>query len=182
MGDELTMLSPEQRHLLASWVPVALVVADHSWGLVGTTVLELSSEQGSLVLKAGGPSDHHIARELRAHREWLRPWVETGHAPTLVYGDVSRRILITRYLPGRLVEGTPAQDDPETYRQAGSLLARYHGQLSTYDPEWHDRFRTRVQRHLDLPHRIEPSILRMVRAEVATWPDGGSDVVPTHGD
>lgn len=182
MGDELSRLRPEQRELLALWVPDARVLADHSWGSVGTIVLELESEQGRLVVKAGGPSDGHIGRELRAHEQWLGPWVATGHAPALLHGDASAKLLVTRYLPGRLVEGTPAQDDPDTYRQAGELLARYHHQLSAHDAEWHDTFRARVQRHLDLPHRIDPDIDELVRAEVSTWPGGGSVVVPTHGD
>ncbi|GAA1973685.1 hypothetical protein GCM10009798_38620 [Nocardioides panacihumi] len=182
MVDELSRLRPEQRDLVARWVPDARVLVDHSWGLVETVVLELSSLHGRLVLKAGGPSDGHIERELRAHREWLRPWVTTGHAPELLYGDAEAKVLVTRYLPGRLLEGTPAQDDPDAYRQAGELLAAYHGQMSTYDDEWHDKFRARVQRSLDGPHRIDPEIEESVRAELATWPSGGSIVVPTHGD
>ncbi|WP_240181754.1 aminoglycoside phosphotransferase family protein [Nocardioides sp. 616] len=182
MVDELNRLSSEQRDLLARWVPDAQVVADHSWELVETVVLELSSEQGRLVLKAGGPGDHHIGRELRAHREWLRPWASTGHAPELLYGDAVTKVLVTRYLSGRLLEGTPAQDDPETYRQAGELLAKYHSQVSATDHEWHDKFRARVLRFLDLPHRIDAGIEEAVRSEVPTWPGGGSRVVPTHGD
>jgi len=180
--DELNRLISKQRDLLARWVPDAQVVADHSWGLVETVVLELGSEQGRLVLKAGGPADYHIRRELRAHEEWLRPWAKTGHAPELLYGDAVAKLLVTRYLPGRLLEGTPAQDDPETYRQAGELLAKYHNQVSAIDPEWHDKFRARVLRFLDLPHRIDTGIEEAVRSEVPTWPGGGSRVVPTHGD
>jgi hypothetical protein len=182
VGDELSRLRPEQRGLLAHWVPDARVLADHSWGLVDTVVLEVESGQGRLVVKAGGPSDSHIGRELRAHQEWLGPWVATGHAPTLLHGDASAKVLVTRYLPGRLLEGTPAQDDPDTYRQAGVLLARYHHQVSVHDSEWHDKFRARVRRQLDRPHRIDPDIEERVRAELSTWPGGGSDVVPTHGD
>jgi Ser/Thr protein kinase RdoA (MazF antagonist) len=99
-----------------------------------------------------------------------------------LYGDAGAKMLITRYLPGRLVEGTPAQDDPDTYRQAGELLARFHRQLSTHDPQWHDKFRARVQRRLDQRHRIAADVEQWVRSEIATWPGGGSGVVPTHGD
>ena len=100
----------------------------------------------------------------------------------MLYGDAAAKILITRYLPGQLVEGTSARDDPEAYRQAGELLARYNGQLSTYDWEWHDKFRARVQRQLNQPHRIAAEIEQRVRLEVGTWPGGGTQVVPTHGD
>jgi hypothetical protein len=117
-----------------------------------------------------------------AHREWLRPWVSTGHAPLLLFGDEAAKVLVTRYLPGTLVEGTGAQDDPEIYRQAGSLLATFHGQLSVVDDDWNDRFRARVERHLALPHRIDREIERCVYAEVSNWPGGGARVVPTHGD
>ncbi|GAA2135376.1 hypothetical protein GCM10009844_00590 [Nocardioides koreensis] len=182
MVDELSRLSPEQRGLLAGWLPEATVLADLSWGLVETRVLDVVGEQGRLIVKAGGVADGHIARELRAHREWLRPWVLTGHAPSLLFGDEEAKILVTRYLPGELVEGTSAQDHPETYRQAGSLLAAFHGQLSVVDDEWNDRFRARVERHLAQPHRIDPKIVRCVHAEVSTWPGGGARVVPTHGD
>ena len=182
VSDELSRLRPVQRELLARWVPDAAVLADLSWGLVETIVLDLASEQGRLVAKAGGVADGHIARELRAHREWLRPWVVTGHAPELLFGDEAAKLLVTRHLPGTLVEGTSAQDHPETYRQAGSLLATFHGQLSSIDDEWNDRFRARVERHLAQPHRIDPRIARSVHAEVSTWPGGGARVVPTHGD
>jgi hypothetical protein len=100
----------------------------------------------------------------------------------LLHGDAAAKALLTRYLPGQLLEGTSAQDDPDTYRQAGELLARYHGQVSAHDPDYHDKFRARVQRHLSLPHRIDAELETSVRAEVSTWPGGGSSVVPTHGD
>ncbi|WP_127479977.1 phosphotransferase family protein [Nocardioides pantholopis] len=182
MADPLSQLSPEQRELLLRWLPDARVLEDLSWGLVETTVLSLASGEGRFIVKAGGVTDRHIARELRAHREWMEPWVSTGHAPELAYGDEAARLLVTRYLPGRLVEGTGAQDDPDTYRQAGALLAAFHGQLSAVDQGWNDRFRARVEHQLGLPHRIDPRIERRVRAEVASWPSGGARVLPTHGD
>ncbi|MCP3422444.1 phosphotransferase family protein [Nocardioides pinisoli] len=182
MTDDLSRLRPEQRQQLARWIPDAKALADLSWGLVETKVLELVSDQGRLILKAGGVTDGHISREIRAHREWLHPWVSTGHAPLLLFGDQAAKMLVTHYLPGSLVEGTSAQDDAETYRQAGSLLVTFHNQLSILDEEWNDRFRARVERHLALPHRIDSNIEGRVRAEVSTWPRGGARVVPTHGD
>jgi len=180
--DGLSRLRPEQRELLGRWLPDVTVLADLSWGLVETTVLDVASEQGRLIVKAGGAADHHLVRELRAHREWLDPWVSTGHAPVLLFADEAAKVLVTRRLPGVLVEGTSAQDDPDTYRQAGSLLARLHGQLCVEDPEWNGRSRARVERHLAAPHRIDPGIVSRVRAELSTWPGGGAPVVPTHGD
>jgi tRNA A-37 threonylcarbamoyl transferase component Bud32 len=180
--DALSKLRPEQRELVARWLPDAEVVADLSWGLVETHVLEVRSGGGRFVVKAGGVADGHIRRELRAHREWLGPWVETGHGPSLVAGDEAAKLLVTRYLPGTLVEGSGAQDDPDTYRQAGTLLRRLHDQLAVHDDTWNDTFRARVERHLAQPHRIDPRIEERVREEVSGWPGGGARVVPTHGD
>lgn len=182
MSDELARLSPRQRELLAQVMPDARVVTDMGWGLVETFVLEVDSSIGKVVVKAGGASDGHIARELRAHQQWLEPWVRTGHAPELVFGDAEAKLLVTRYLPGTLVEGAPAQDDPETYRQAGELLARFHGQLTVHDEEWNEKLRARVERFLAQPHRIEPEIERQVRREIEDWNGGAADLVPTHGD
>ena len=175
-------LTGAQRDLVAAWMPGADVIADHSWRATGTTVLEVRCGADHLVVKAGDAADGHIERELRAHRDWLAVWAEAGRGPTLVHGDRAAKLVVTRFVPGHLVEGTDAQVDPDTFRQAGALLARFHGQCSTLDPDWHDRFRARVQRDLDRPHRIDPRVERQVRAEVSTWPGGGARVVPTHGD
>ena len=182
MSDPLDRLSSRQRELLDGWLPGLDVVADHSWGVIETRVLEVTSGGRTYVVKAGGPSDHHIAREIRAHRQWTRPWVELGRAAELRHADVGARLLVTDHLRGRLVEGTAAQDDPETYRQAGALIARFHGQHAEADGTWYDRLRDRVRRDLDSVHRINPVIEERVRAEVDSWPGGGATVVPTHGD
>ena len=80
--------------------------------------------------------------------------------PTALYGDEAAKLLVTRHLPGTLVEGDDAQDDPETYLQAGSLLAAFHGQFSVVDDSWNVRFRARVERHLALPHRIGADLVQ----------------------
>lgn len=182
LTDPLAALDERQRALLAAWLPDLEVVADHSWGLVETRVLEVTGGGRRCMVKAGGASDHHIAREIRAHREWTAPWVGTGHAAVLRHADVAAKVLVTDHLPGRLVQGDPAQDDPDTYRQAGSLIARFHAQHAQTDDTWYDRLRDRVRRGLDSRHRIDPVIEERVRAEVDTWPGGPATVVPTHGD
>ncbi|MBS2938735.1 phosphotransferase [Nocardioides sp. J2M5] len=182
MSDPLARLDEHQRALLEEWLPGLAVVADHSWGLVETRVLEVTSSGRTWMVKAGGPTDHHIAREIRAHREWTGPWVASGHAAALRHADVEARLLVTDHLPGRLVEGTEAQDDPETYRQAGALIARFHAQHAQVDDTWYDRLRDRVRRGLDSVHRIAPAIEEQVRAELDTWAGGPATVVPTHGD
>ncbi|WP_018156342.1 hypothetical protein [Demetria terragena] len=84
------------------------------------------------MLKAGGPNDSHIARELRAHRDWLAPWTTIGRAPEIVHGDSDLKMIVTRYLPADLVQGSSAAGHADTYRQAGELLAILHRQSAAY--------------------------------------------------
>ncbi len=88
-------LPPDQHALLEAWLPGAVVVADHTWpGLQQRRVLELLHDGERYVAKAGGPTDGHMAREIRAHREWLTPWTSRGRAPALVYADLEARLLL----------------------------------------------------------------------------------------
>lgn len=180
----LDLLSARQRDLVATWFPGARVVADLSWGLVPQRVLELETIDGErVVVKAGGPVASHVEREIRGHLEWTGPWLESGHVGRLLRHDAEAWLVAIEHLPGVLVEGSPAQGDPEVFRQAGALLRRFHDQTSVLDESWNGRFVERVERFLDLPHRIDAAVEEAVRVEVATWPrDGGTVLVPTHGD
>ncbi|GGN45651.1 hypothetical protein GCM10010109_80060 [Actinoplanes campanulatus] len=58
----LGRLSPEQRGLLERWIPGAMVEKDHSWGIVETTVLEMTRGgarfiQGHRGVRGPGPPD-----------------------------------------------------------------------------------------------------------------------------
>lgn len=178
----LSALSQLQRDLLSRWLPGVSVVRDHSWGLVGTVVLELSLDGHRYVVKAGDDADTHIARELQAHRAWLGPWTSRGRAPQLVHGDADAKLLVTRYLPGRLVLGADEQWEADTHRQAGELLAQLHGQQSVEDRDYEARARYKALAWLDAAHRIPPDVVRQLRTELGTWPTPTAMVVPTHGD
>ncbi|MFD2083294.1 hypothetical protein SAMN05421678_103100 [Actinopolymorpha cephalotaxi] len=175
-------LSQQQRHLLERWLPGAEVVRDHSWGLVGTVVLELRHNAVRYIAKAGDGKDHHLARELRAHRNWLQPWTSRGRAPGLVYADADAKLLVTRYLPGELVQGNDREGDPDTYRQAGRLLALLHEQLSVEDDEFEEGENANTLAWLNRPHRIAPDVAARLRETVESWPTPTSTLVPTHGD
>lgn len=179
---DIAPLSPQQVRLLDAWLPGAEIVRDHGWGLVATTVLEVVHDGDRLIVKAGGETDGHIRREVRAHREWLRPWVAHGHAPRLVEADAGAKVLVTRYLPGRLVLGDAAADEPETYRQAGSLLARLHAQDPNLDADHERRENAKAIAWLDGPHRIDTHTEQRLRLLVGSWPGEPVTVVPTHGD
>jgi hypothetical protein len=175
-------LSSAQRELLATWLPGLRVVVDHSWGLVGTTVLEVTHGGEQYVVKAGDARDHHIGRELRAHREWLRPWTRIGRAPLLAFGDDKAKLVVTVFLPGELVLGSPAQDDPSTFAQAGELLRLLHDQAGEPDDDFERDADAKTLRCLDGPHRIAPEVEQRVRAAVTAWPTSEVRLVPTHGD
>lgn len=175
-------LSERQRMLLDRWLPGASVVRDHSWGLVGTTVLELLHDGRRYIAKAGDERDHHLARELRAHRRWLEPWTSVGRAPRLIQADADAKLLVTEHLPGELVQGRDDEHRPETYRQAGRLLALLHGQSRAEDPDYEVRAKEKALAWLDRPHRIAPEVEKRLRGEVASWPTTAVTVVPTHGD
>ena len=177
-------MTPRQQALLDSWLPGASVVQDHSWSELGLrAVLEVEHEGKRFVVKAGGPDDGHMAREIRAHREWLGPWTSRGRAPSLVDADVEARLLLTRHLPGRLVEGTPYADEPAAFRQAGVLLALLHHQPGVVDDDYERREVDRARAWLGRPHRIDPAVETRLHEVIDSWDTSVSTrLVPTHGD
>jgi thiamine kinase-like enzyme len=157
-------------------------VKDHSWGLVGTTVLELLYDGARYGVKAGDEHDSNLAREVRAHREWLGPWTMRGRAPQLVQADEDAKLIVTRFLPGELVEGTDHEWRPDTYRQAGELLQLLHEQVAVEDADFEAQAQARTLWWLDQPHRIAPDIAARLREEIESWPTPAITLVPTHGD
>lgn len=174
--------SARQRALLADWLPGARVVRDHSWGLVARTVLEIEHDGATYVVKAGGPDDHHMTRELRAHRDWLSPWTSRGRAPALVHHDDEALLVVTRFLPGQLVEGSPAAEEPNVHRQAGTLLALLHDQPGAVDETYEARENRKMIGWLDREHQLEPDVEQRLRDEITAWPEPPATLVPTHGD
>jgi tRNA A-37 threonylcarbamoyl transferase component Bud32 len=179
---ELRSLTPRQRALLDQWLPGASVEREHSWGLVETTVLEMKHAGSRFIVKAGGDEDHHIDRELHAHRLWLAPWTSRGRAPALVHADAEAKLLVTQYLPGELVLGSGQDDDPGTFRQAGELLALFHAQAVVTDDDYERRENDKALAWLSGPHRIAPSVAVLLRAQIAAWPTPSATLSPTHGD
>lgn len=182
MASGFENLTPDQRALLDQWLPGAVVERDHSWGLVDRVVLEVTHGAHRFIVKAGGTDDHHMARELKAHLNWLQPWTSRGRAPLLAHHDAAVNLLVTHFLPGHLVEGTDKEADPAAYRQAGELLALLHSQTSVRDDAYEAAENAKSLAWLDKPHRIDRDVEDALRAEIATWPVAPMLLVPTHGD
>ncbi|MDT0203388.1 aminoglycoside phosphotransferase family protein [Nocardioides sp. AE5] len=175
-------LSASQSTLLARWLPGHRVVRDLGWGLVDSVVLEVESGGKHYVVKADGPTNHHVARELTAHEQWLEPWVSAGRAPQLIAGDRAAKILLSEYLPGALVLDSPAQEEPDVFRQAGALLAALHAQQGGIDRDYEARENRKVLQNLEKPHRIAPEVATRLRRTIESWATPPVVVVPTHGD
>ncbi|MEV2237478.1 phosphotransferase [Micromonospora sp. NPDC049891] len=182
MTSALGNLTRQQRTLLARWLRGSTVEADHSWGLVATTVLEVTCAGSRFIVKAGGAEDHGIRRELDAHANWLRPWTDRGRAPTLVHGDAEAKLLVTRYLPGELVLGSVHAADRRIFQQAGELLALLHAQIVVTDDDYERRENEKSLAWLCRPHRIAAHLVRRLRADITNWPTPSASLVPTHGD
>lgn len=113
-------LTTSQRTVLDEWFGTVDVLEDHSWPLQDTTVLRIRAAGREFIVKASRTS-HHIDREIAAHRSFLV--TSAAPVPKLVYSNEAEKLLVTEYLPGELVEGSPAEEDPSIYRQAGRVLA-----------------------------------------------------------
>ncbi|MBO3737355.1 aminoglycoside phosphotransferase family protein [Actinoplanes flavus] len=155
---------------------------DHSWGIVETTVLEMTRGADRYIVKAGGARDHHMAREIRAHREWLSSWTSRGRAATMLHASTTAKLLVTTYLPGVLLLDSEHATDPAAFRQAGELLAVLHGQTATVDEGYEQRENGKSLTLLDGRHRIAPSMVERLRTLIRSWPAHPATVVPTHGD
>lgn len=182
MTHSFSALTPRQRELIEAWLPGVELEADMSWRLVETKVLRARVGEQVVVIKAGGGSDQHIEREIRAHREWTGPWVQRGRAARMLHADVDAKILVTQYLPGTLVLGTAAAAEMDTYVQAGELLRTFHAQVATEDADHEPRMNAKALAWLDGPHRIAPDIAETLRGMVRSWPSATVTRVPTHGD
>lgn len=170
----------------AAWVTERvsdpMLVRDMSWGLVETTVLHVRSGSDELVVKAAGPSDTHLPREIAAHPSYTAPLVAAGRAARLRDASPEARVILLDYLPGELVLGTHAEWTPGTYAQAGALLRQVHEQDAMPDAEYEARATAKQLHWLDQPHPIDPSVAARVRALLEAAPAPTVTLVPTHGD
>ena len=175
-------LSTRQAGLVETWLPGVRLVGDLSWDLIDTAVLEVVSGRRRYIVKAGGPANHHIQREISAHESWVQVLSRQDRAPTLMYADRPANVLVSEYLEGGLVEGADAEYTAETYVQAGALLRAFHQQAVRSDLDYESAATVRALAWLGEPHRINASAAEEARAILGTYEPKPADVVPTHGD
>lgn len=175
-------LTARQRAAVGDWFPAAEVVADLSWGQIDTTVLHVRTAAGDVIVKAGGPGNHHVTREIVAHRSVTAPWLAMGRIGRLLAADDSLNVLAVEFLPGHLIDATEAALDADVHRQAGHLLAALHAQASRLDDDYERRLDATALARLDAPHRIAADVEAEARSRIAAHEHPPAVLVPTHGD
>lgn len=175
-------LSDAQFSRVSGWLRSPRLSRDMSWGLVDTTVLHVRDGDTQVVVKASGPLNHHIGREITAHESHTAPLIATGAAGRLIAADRELNVLLLEYLGGDLVEGTEHEHDPDTYEQAGRLLRAFHAGSARTDDQYEDRATSRSLVWLDAEHRIDPATEDAVRGILDRHRPRPVTVVATHGD
>ncbi|MDO5645278.1 MAG: phosphotransferase [Dermabacter sp.] len=153
-----------------------------SWGLIDTRVLHVRAGGRDLIVKAAGPANHHIGREITAHESWTAPLVRAGRAGALVAASREANVLVVEYQEGELVEDTPAEFEAATYRQAGQALGLLHAEAARGDDTYVARAKDRALAWLDGDHRIDARAEAAARRVLASAHSAPVTVVPTHGD
>lgn len=176
------LLEPAQLRFAESHLARPALVSDMSWGQVDTRVLRVRTRDGDVVVKAAGPGNHHIGREITGYEEIGARLAAQDRAGRLVASDRAANALIVRYQPGVLAEGTVAELSPAFHRQAGEVLREIHAAGSRIDDDVEARATARALAWFDEPHRIDPSAARRARALLERWRPRPVEVVPTHGD
>lgn len=171
----------EQQHgLLTSWLGTYTVVEDHSWPLQDTTVLQVVAPDGPHYIVKASTTSHHIRREIAAHSRGLSGL--EGCVPTLRHAAPEAGLLVTTYLPGKLVAGTAAESDPETYREAGALLSRLHRPAGT-SRGYVRALTARTNSTIERAHGLLPEdTQRRLSEALAALKPGPAELVTTHGD
>lgn len=175
-------LTERQYERVSSWCPDPQLVEDLSWGLVDTTVLRIRSRGRDLVVKAAGPANHHIDREIRAHESYTRPLVRRGRTARMRHADRAEHVVVLDYLEGSLAEGRAEEFGEAIHAEAGELLRAMHDQESRVDDEYEARVTQKSLAWLDRDHRIDPSVEHAARQTLRAYRPLPITVVPTHGD
>lgn len=177
-------LTARQRTFAEQALPGAVPTADHSWGELDTVVLRMTHPSGEYTVKAGGPDNHHIGREIDAHSAATTPLARLGRTPAHVASDRGSRVLVTTFLPGDLVGGTAAERSADVHRQAGELLRFLHHALPAIpdDGAWEAAENAKMLGRLDRPHAIPDSTADSARRILRSLRPRRTVLVPTHGD
>lgn len=172
-------LTASHRARLHEWLGRWAVVADHSWPLQDTTVLEVESDVGRVIVKATVTSSH-LHREVWAYRSQLAHLDDL--VPRLIGGDTDAGILAIHMLAGHVVLGGAQELDATTWREAGQLLSRLmisHGWSESYMAEHIAKALGLIDRASELAPAHH---LQLVAGQLEAMDPAPVPLVLTHGD
>lgn len=178
----LGLLDEAQSAFVESHLGVPQLLKDMSWGLVDTTVLHVRNAAAEFVVKATGPNNHHLPRELAAYESFTADFARSGQAARLVAGDRVTNVLIVEYQEGELAQGTRFEWDPSIHQQAAHFLRAFHHRHSHVDQDYEVEVTAKALAWLDRPHRISPPVADEARQILGDYRPAPVVVVPTHGD
>ncbi|UKA68383.1 aminoglycoside phosphotransferase family protein [Arthrobacter sp. FW306-05-C] len=167
---------------MSAWLQRPELIADLSWRQLDTQVLQVRAAGSMVIVKAAGPANHHIGREITAHTSYTRPLVERARAGRMLHSSRDLNLLVLEYLDGEPLENTVGELAEDVHFQAGGLLKALHAQERRVDEDYEFRETAKSVNWLDKQHRIEPAMEREVRCRLAEYRPQPVDVVPTHGD
>ncbi|KSU66933.1 phosphotransferase [Arthrobacter sp. NIO-1057] len=183
MVDDLAKyLTTKQAAQVRVWLGNVEVIRDLSWNLTDTKVLRLRSDQRDIILKTGGAGNHHISRELQAHRRYTGTLKSLGLAAGMLFHDEKLRLMVLEYLPGTLCVGTRHEYSPDIYHQAGATLKVFHQQTQHFDHHYESRLTEKFRHLLSLQHRISRNHCQQMERILGAYLPKGVVLVPTHGD
>jgi hypothetical protein len=144
--------------------PTARAVAIHA-GHDGTTILRAATSVGPVIVKPHRSTDRH-RQEINAYQSWIHTLGDRAARLIAVVDDPP--VIITSALSGPLLANAhlSSQQEVELHRQAGEILARYHGaEPPTSDRDMAAFLAVRADYWLTI---AEPAIPRQRGAEIAT--------------
>ncbi|RCK61637.1 phosphotransferase family protein [Microbacterium sorbitolivorans] len=177
------VLDSAKAERVTRWIGESELVANLSWGLVDTVVLHVRSPVGDVIVKTAGPGNHHIGREIAAHRGGTEPLVAVGRTSRMLHTDGALNLLVLEYQTGVLVQGSGLELSADVHRQAGAMLRLMHSAAPA--PGGEDYVRTildRASRWLATEHRIAAELVRRSAEILKSASALPVRLVPTHGD
>lgn len=178
-------VQPSQiREVAARSVGPCAVVADLSWDHGEAVVVELQTASGQRLIGKAHRQAGKFAAECIAYERWVPALGR--HAPRLIVADPECQVLILTKLDAAALAERPDVDMLDVHRQAGALLARFHGSEPAVLIEGHARLqRERLAAWVDraaanVLSSEDVSLVDRQLAALDTLPDPAG--VPCHRD
>ena len=177
------ILDARKEARLEEWLADPVLIEDLSWGLVDTAVLHVRASRADVIVKAAGPGNTHIGREIRAHRGYTDPLVAQARTSRMLHADADLSLIALEYQSGILVQGSGNDLAPDVHRQAGETLRILRDSTrAIVDDDYMARAISKAVAWLDGEHRIEPAVEHETRRVLRTAAPKPVASVPTHGD